>query len=114
MGNAVSPAVAAALGRCLALAAVGESPPGEPVISVPDLQYKELVQKLRSKGMQFYYETVENAEKIIPVRTWLLSNPTINTNGGAGNGAGPSGTEAKEDDDEEDEEDIEFAEIEEV
>ena len=39
VGNAVSPAVAAALGRCLLLAAVGESPVGEAVINVPDEAY---------------------------------------------------------------------------
>ena len=42
IGNAVCPAVAAALGRCLALAAVGESPPGQEFISVPDEEYDEV------------------------------------------------------------------------
>lgn len=36
MGNAVSPAVAGALGRCLAKAAAARSPAGEPVIEVVD------------------------------------------------------------------------------
>ncbi len=36
MGNAVSPAVAGALGRCLAKAAAARSPAGEPVIKVVD------------------------------------------------------------------------------
>lgn len=36
MGNAVSPVVAGALGRCLAKAAAATSPAGEAVISVPD------------------------------------------------------------------------------
>ena len=36
MGNAVSPVVAGALGRCLAKAAAAASPAGEAVISVPD------------------------------------------------------------------------------
>ena len=36
MGNAVSPVVAGALGRCLAKAAAASSPAGEAVISVPD------------------------------------------------------------------------------
>jgi DNA (cytosine-5)-methyltransferase 1 len=39
MGNAVSPQVAAALGRCLALAALHDSPPGQMLIAVPDLDY---------------------------------------------------------------------------
>lgn len=42
MGNAVSPAVAAALGRVLALAALGESPPGQPVVAVPDAEYDQV------------------------------------------------------------------------
>ena len=42
VGNAVAPPVAAALGRCLLKAAVGTSPVGEPVISVPDLAYEEV------------------------------------------------------------------------
>lgn len=36
MGNAVSPPLAAALGRCLALAAVSRAPYGQAVVSVPD------------------------------------------------------------------------------
>lgn len=36
MGNAVSPVVAGALGRCLAKAAAATSPPGQAVIPVPD------------------------------------------------------------------------------
>lgn len=36
MGNAVSPVVAVALGRCLAKAAAARSPAGEPVIEVVD------------------------------------------------------------------------------
>ena len=42
MGNAVSPAVSMALCRCLALAAVGESPVGEAVIAVPDPAYAKV------------------------------------------------------------------------
>ncbi|EFN55234.1 hypothetical protein CHLNCDRAFT_52630 [Chlorella variabilis] len=42
MGNAVSPQVAAALGRCLALAAVHASPPEEMLIAVPDPEYELL------------------------------------------------------------------------
>lgn len=42
MGNAVSPQVAAALGRCLALAAAHESPPGRMLLSVPDLEYQQV------------------------------------------------------------------------
>jgi len=91
MGNAVSPAVAAALGRCLALAAIGESPPGEPVIAVPDPQYEELVVDLRERGLKFYYETVEDAENIIPVRTWLLSNPRTENGNGDDHHGGNSG-----------------------
>ncbi len=41
MGNAVCPMVASALGRCLALAALGEGPTSvdEAVVAVPDLEY---------------------------------------------------------------------------
>lgn len=42
IGNAVCPAVASALGRCLALAAVGESPVGQEFITVPDQEYEEV------------------------------------------------------------------------
>ena len=50
MGNAVSPQVAAALGRCLALAAVHASPPEEMLIAVPDPEY-ELVRGGGGGGM---------------------------------------------------------------
>ncbi len=36
MGNAVSPPLASALGRCLALAAVNRAPYGQAVVAVPD------------------------------------------------------------------------------
>jgi hypothetical protein len=42
MGNAVCPQVAAALGRCLALAAVHGSRPGEMLAAVPDPEYLEV------------------------------------------------------------------------
>lgn len=40
-GNAVCVPVAAALGRCLLKAAVGQAPVGQPVISVPDTAYQQ-------------------------------------------------------------------------
>ena len=56
MGNAVSPAVAGALGRCLALAALGESPAGEPILAVPDPAYDAMAARLRrEEGLQFNY-----------------------------------------------------------
>lgn len=42
MGNAVCPQVAAALGRCLALAALHASPPGKMLLAVPDKEYDEV------------------------------------------------------------------------
>ena len=42
MGNAVCPQVASALGRCLALAALHESPPGEMLIFVRDAEYDKV------------------------------------------------------------------------
>jgi hypothetical protein len=39
MGNAVCPQVAAALGRCLATAALHEAPPGQMLVPVPDAEY---------------------------------------------------------------------------
>ncbi|PRW44284.1 DNA (cytosine-5)-methyltransferase CMT1 isoform A [Chlorella sorokiniana] len=42
MGNAVCPQVASALGRCLALAALHETPQGAMLLSVPDPEYDEM------------------------------------------------------------------------
>lgn len=42
MGNAVCPQVASALGRCLALAAMHQTPPGAMLLSVPDSDYDEV------------------------------------------------------------------------
>lgn len=44
MGNAVCPMVASALGRCLALAAVGAAPHDveQAVVPVPDPEYAEV------------------------------------------------------------------------
>lgn len=85
MGNAVSPALAAALGRCLALAAVGKSPVGEPVISAPCKEYDHMVEEERMNGLSFYYETVPNGEEEIPIKLWILGD------GGNGMGGGKSG-----------------------
>ncbi|KAI3428460.1 hypothetical protein D9Q98_007286 [Chlorella vulgaris] len=43
MGNAVCPQVAAALGRCLALASLHQTPSGAMLVSVPDPEYQALV-----------------------------------------------------------------------
>jgi len=50
MGNAVCPMVASALGRCLALAALGEGPASvdEAVVAVPDLEYLRVSGRLQS------------------------------------------------------------------
>jgi hypothetical protein len=42
MGNAVSPLVADAMGRCLALAARGLCPPGDFVLAVPSPEYEQV------------------------------------------------------------------------
>lgn len=42
MGNAVSPQVASALGRCLARAALHESPPGAMLVAAPDPEYEQV------------------------------------------------------------------------
>lgn len=51
MGNAVCPMVASALGRCLALAALGEGPTSvdEAVVAVPDLDYLRVSGRLQSQ-----------------------------------------------------------------
>lgn len=50
MGNAVCPMVASALGRCLAVAALGEGPTSvdEAVVAVPDLEYLTVSGRLQS------------------------------------------------------------------
>lgn len=42
MGNAVCPQVASALGRCLALAALHETPSGAMLLNAPDPDYDEV------------------------------------------------------------------------
>ena len=42
MGNAVSPLVADAMGRCLALAARGLCSPGDFIQAVPSLEYQQV------------------------------------------------------------------------
>lgn len=56
IGNAVCPEVASALGRCLALAATGESPPGECYIQVPNPAYLQVVKAAREKGLEYFFE----------------------------------------------------------
>ncbi|KAL0043430.1 hypothetical protein WJX79_004501 [Trebouxia sp. C0005] len=58
MGNAVCPMVASALGRCLALAALGEGPSSvdEAVVAVPDLEYLQVIEEARNLGLRFYCE----------------------------------------------------------
>lgn len=56
MGNAVAPPVAAALGRCLLLAAAGAAPVGRAVVSVPDYDYEQLVEECRAQGITSYVE----------------------------------------------------------
>ena len=55
MGNAVSPMVASALGRCLALAALGEAPTSvdEAVVPVPDLDYLQVTCCLHLSGLEY-------------------------------------------------------------
>ena len=84
------------MGRCLALAALGESPPGQPVISVPDPEYENLVESLRNQGMQFYYETIPDADESSPIRAWILGGTSVSLGDRPLSGLG--------DDDDEDEE----------
>lgn len=42
MGNAVCPQVASALGRCLALAVLHETPSGAMLLNAPDPDYDEV------------------------------------------------------------------------
>ena len=56
MGNAVAPPVAAALGRCLLLAAAGAAPPGHAVVAVPDAEYESLAAGCRARGVTSYAE----------------------------------------------------------
>ncbi|KAL0040722.1 hypothetical protein WJX79_003028 [Trebouxia sp. C0005] len=63
MGNAVSPCVASALGRCLLLAAVAEAPPDvdHAVVAVPDPELLQSWAESKSKGLQTY--TQQQASK---------------------------------------------------
>jgi hypothetical protein len=56
MGNAVAPPMAAALGRCLLLAAAGAAPVGRAVIAAPDPEYESLSAACRAKGVAPYAE----------------------------------------------------------
>jgi hypothetical protein len=56
MGNAVAPPVAAALGRCLLMAAEGAAPVGVPVVFTPDPEYEAIVGEARSRGLRFWSE----------------------------------------------------------
>ena len=108
VGNAVSPAVAAALGRCLALAALGESPPGEPVVPAPCAAYDALVAEWRAARPEaerpFFYEACADAGLEVPVATWIIS-----LGGGAGgkasSGAGTTAEEGEDEEEEDEEED---------
>ncbi|KIY93940.1 DNA (cytosine-5)-methyltransferase CMT3 [Monoraphidium neglectum] len=51
MGNAVAPPVAAALGRCLLLAAAGAAPAGAAVVAVADEDYEAVVASCSAKGI---------------------------------------------------------------
>jgi hypothetical protein len=59
MGNAVAPPVAAALGRCLLMAAEGKAPVGVPVVFTPDPEYEAAVAAARAKGQRFWIEENE-------------------------------------------------------
>ncbi|KAK9786489.1 hypothetical protein WJX73_009011 [Symbiochloris irregularis] len=73
-GNAVCVPVAAALGRCLLKAAVGQSPVGQAVIDVPDAAYMQLVQSEYAKadGLRFLYDTLERKPAQIQINLGKL------------------------------------------
>ena len=56
MGNAVAPPVAAALGRCLLLAAAGAAPVGAAVVSVPDEEYEAVARACTAQGVRSWVE----------------------------------------------------------
>jgi hypothetical protein len=60
IGNAVAPPLAAALGRCLLLAATEDAPVGVPVVSVPDPAYEAVVAECRAQGIGFWCEQPGN------------------------------------------------------
>ncbi|CAD7697402.1 unnamed protein product [Ostreobium quekettii] len=54
IGNAVAPPVAAAMGRCLTLAASGEADPMRPVVAVPDQEMEKVLRQAIDNGLTFY------------------------------------------------------------
>ncbi|KAK9823255.1 hypothetical protein WJX72_001381 [[Myrmecia] bisecta] len=56
MGNAVCPLVSSALGRGLALAAVGKAPQGQAVVSMPNVEYDQVMAAARAAGLKSYAE----------------------------------------------------------
>eukprot|EP00803_Ostreobium_quekettii_P001655 evm.model.scf_49.18 EVM.evm.TU.scf_49.18 scf_49:167968-179229(+) len=52
IGNSVVPAVAAALGRCLLLAAAGRSDPMEPIAAVLDPEFERVMVEAKAKGLR--------------------------------------------------------------
>lgn len=58
IGNAVSPPVAAALGRCLLFSvSSGGRSCSDPVITIVDDQMMKTIQEAREKGLRFYSES---------------------------------------------------------
>ncbi|KAF8062783.1 CMT3 [Scenedesmus sp. PABB004] len=56
IGNAVAPPLAAALGRCLLLAAEEAAPVAVPVVDVPDPEYEAVAAACRAAGVGFWCE----------------------------------------------------------
>jgi hypothetical protein len=65
IGNAVAPPLAAALGRCLLLAATEDAPVGVPVVSVPDPGYEAVVEQCRESGIGFWCEQPGNKVDLV-------------------------------------------------
>jgi hypothetical protein len=60
IGNAVAPPLAAALGRCLLLAATEDAPVGVPVVSVPDPEYEAVLEECKERGIGFWCQQQGN------------------------------------------------------
>ncbi|PSC69902.1 BTB POZ and MATH domain-containing 2-like isoform A [Micractinium conductrix] len=104
MGNAVSPQVAGSLGRCLALAVLHRSPPGEMLLQVPDPEYEQLVDEwVEDDNWQSAFFAIEyGLEKFT-----LLENIVAHlepSNAGGSNGAGAAAEEGETEESEEEEE----------
>lgn len=69
MGNAVSPLVADAMGRCLALAARGNAPVGDFIVAVPSPEYERVgVPSMQHVPSSSCTDSLQPAEKMLQLR----------------------------------------------